>query len=490
MGVLSNHCRGIGPPGLLGYKAIYALYFSPLRHIPGPFLARITSKRNQIISMIGKIGHYAQHEYDTYGDLYVLEPNAVAISNPSDIRTVFGSHAFLKSSFYEALNVFGIPNTVSAMDPTFVGMRKRQLGPYFNPVYLGKMEPAILKHGYLALKNAWEERIAHSPNGKISINYMKDFALATFDTIGALAFGQEFNGLKHNNDDVAKWASATIILHGTRAAVPLTKYFPFSLLLRPLEAKFKRLSEFCDKAIASRKELLRVGAEKPVDLLQAFIDAEDPESKTTMDDLQVKVESIVAMSAGSDTSSVSLTWTIFLLMVHPEIYAKARDQVRSNFPVDHVITYAEARSKLSFVKACLYESLRLCPVGGGYLPRVSPPGGITLQGHFIPPGMEIYVNFPGVSHHASAWTDPLKYDPARFLNNDEAHRNLFTFGPGVRMCPGRHLAKIEMLTILSNMLKDFDMALPEDYTHLGPDILDANVHILVTEPVDPKRDCQ
>ncbi|ORX71839.1 cytochrome P450 [Linderina pennispora] len=432
---------------LIGYKAIYALCFSPLHHIPGPFLARITSKRNQIISVMGKSGQYAQHEYDTYGELYLLEPYAVAISNPSDVRIALGSHAFRKASFYEAVDIFGIPNTFSATDPGFAVMRRRQLGPYFNPVYLGKMEHAVMKHGYLALKDVWEEQIGQSANGKVNINYMNDFSLATFDIIGALAFGQEFNSLKHNDDKVAKWGTATIILNVARAAFPLTKYFPFSLLLRPLEVRFRCLSEFCDKAIASRKELLRTGTEKPVDLLQAFIDAEDPESKTRMDSLQVKVESIIAMIAGINTTTVSLAWTVFHLMVHPEIYVKARDQVRSNFPVGHIITYAEARSKLPFVEACLYESLRLCPVFGGYLPRVSPPGGITLQGHFIPPGIEIHVNFPGANHHVGTWTDPLKYDPTRFLNNEEAYRNLLTFAPGVRVCPGRHLAKIEMLTM-------------------------------------------
>ncbi|ORX67629.1 hypothetical protein DL89DRAFT_294767 [Linderina pennispora] len=127
-----------------------------------------------------------------------------------------------------------------------------------------------------------------------------------FGSIGALVFDQEFNGLKHNDDDVAKWASATVILHGTRAAALPTKYLPFSLLLLSQVVKFKRSSEFCNKAIPNRKELLRAGAGKPVDLPHAFIDAEDLESNIAMDDLQVKPESTVTMSAGSDTLPRSL----------------------------------------------------------------------------------------------------------------------------------------------------------------------------------------
>ncbi|ORX73029.1 cytochrome P450 [Linderina pennispora] len=337
-------------------------------------------------------------------------------------------------------------------------MRKRQLGPYFNAAYVTRMEPKILQFGILGLKSKWDSELAQNSSGSIETDYSHDFMLATLDTISALAFGTEPRGLKENDPTVAHWVDATVKVHGSSLATATS----------PLPA---------------RRRLLTEGGKKPVDLLQAFLDAQDPESKISMDETQLQAETIVMMLAGTDTSSNTLQWATHLLMLYPEIRAKAVDEVRSNFATDHVITYAEVKKSLPFVEACIYEALRLCPVLGGTVPRVSPPGGITLQGHFIPAGTEINVNYVGASIHKNTWDEPLKYDPT---------------SPGVRICPGRHLAWAEVSTILANMLKDYDMSLPDDYTHLGPDVLDGNgypklmesVHIVVTTPVNPQRDCR
>jgi hypothetical protein len=42
---------------------------------------------------------------------------------------------------------------------------------------------------------------------------------------------------------------------------------------------------------------------------------------------------------------------------------------------------------LDTCSACMYEALRLCPAVGMSLPRIVPPGGIEIEGHFIPEGV-------------------------------------------------------------------------------------------------------
>ncbi|KAJ1935669.1 hypothetical protein EC988_008413, partial [Linderina pennispora] len=56
--------------GYVSWKIIYASFFSPLRNIPGPFLARLTGLRSEYIAAAGKTGHYAESEYEKYGDIY------------------------------------------------------------------------------------------------------------------------------------------------------------------------------------------------------------------------------------------------------------------------------------------------------------------------------------------------------------------------------------------------------------------------------------
>ncbi|ORX66586.1 putative cytochrome P450 monooxygenase [Linderina pennispora] len=483
---------------IICYRIVYALFFSPLRHVPGPFFARITSMRANIINLCGGMKHAAHADGEAYGDIYVLEPNSISISHPDDVRTVLRSHTFVKSKFYQSLETVGTPHTFSSSDPGFVSMRQRQMGPYFQPSYLSLMEPKILRYSCLALKEKWGRLLDKSADGRIEINYSRDFSLMAFDVIGVLAFGQEFNSLKNGDETAAKWVDSSTKYHAMLAMFPVTKYFPFSLAIRPWESRYRELSEFGKQSVAKRRKHLENGGEKPHDLLQAYVDALDPESKVRMSDNEVRSEVNLTLLAGADTTSTTLAWTVSLLMLYPKIYAQAVDEVRSKFDTNHVITFSEAQRSLPFVEACLFESMRLCPVVGGQVPRVSPPEGATLRGHFIPPGTEIYVSFAGVSVSKHIWTDPLKYDPTRFLNSPEARRNLFSFSYGVRICPGRHLAKLQMLAVLANMLKDYDWSLPDDYTHLGPHVLNEHgypklmksIHLLTSAPEHPDRDCR
>ncbi|KAI8318170.1 cytochrome P450 [Martensiomyces pterosporus] len=109
-----------------------------------------------------------------------------------------------------------------------------------------------------------------------------------------------------------------------------------------------------------------------------------------------------------------------------------------------------------------------------------------------------HANLSGCNLNKKSWHEPHCFDPTRFLNNDEAKRNVLTFGSGVRICPGRHLAWIEMMTTLANILKDYDLQLPDDYTLRGPSVLDERGypqvmetrHSIVTGSKHPLRDCR
>ncbi|KAJ1933381.1 hypothetical protein FBU59_006046, partial [Linderina macrospora] len=209
----------------------------------------------------------------------------------------------------------------------------------------------------------------------------------------------------------------------------------------------------------------------------------------------ILAETIVTLLAGSETSSNTLLWTIHLLLLNPVSMKRVVDEVRTKFAKDHVITYSEGRTGLPFLEACLYESMRLKPVSGGQWPRLVPKGGVTVCGHFLPEGTEVCLNFSGIHHHADYWSDPYAFNPERFMDNDEAKRKLLTFGTGVRICPGRNLAWLEMVPILANLLKDFDIGLP-DNVPFGPEILDEDgypkvmdsKHFIVPAPTNSDRD--
>ncbi|KAI8318564.1 cytochrome P450, partial [Martensiomyces pterosporus] len=310
-------------------------------------------------------------------------------------------------------------------------------------------------------------------------------------------FGKTQRSLTADDLTAARWVRQSIAMMfmqmatGKRALRPLR-----SLLTKPLRKDVEELISFANQSIEERKQLLADGAAKPNDILQAYIDAEDPESKIKMTPSQVTAEAIIMFLAGADTSSSTLTWTTHLLMLHPQHYKRAVDEVRSNFDKDHLVTFTEAKEKLPFVEACVYESMRIHSVSPS-IPRTVPPGGVTLQGHFIPEGYTCMVATPAANMNKDMWDEPHIFNPERFIGNEENKRNVLTFSSGVRICPGRHLAWLEMLTTLANLFNAYDFALPE-YALFTPDNLDQygqpqvmpQKTIVVNKPRFPERDCQ
>ncbi|KAJ2769457.1 hypothetical protein GGI18_005395 [Coemansia linderi] len=184
-------------------------------------------------------------------------------------------------------------------------------------------------------------------------------------------------------------------------------------------------------------------------------------------------------------------------MLYPEAYAKATREVRRECPHSNTIHYAEAKAKLPYIEACIYESMRIRAATGVFLPRVVPKGGATFQGHFLPEGTELGVNVAGANHHRETWGNPRRFMPERFINNGNLMQSVFTFSLGARMCPGRNLALVELLPTMANLLRNYEFTLPPSAL-FTPDILDEHGNPAVMPrshrftsvgPTYPDRDC-
>lgn len=478
------------------WRLTYAILLSPLRRIRGPFIARLTPFRALYARAPGRVIKAALADYNTYGDIYVSKPNTISISHPEDVRTVLRSHQ--KIDVYHGLNDPVMANLVTFSEPSLASRRRRQINPYFNHSYLTKMEPLILRHGIQALKNKWDRLIESNGNEhqSVEINYRHDLQLATFDIMSALAFGREFHSLATNNVTIVDWISATAVYIGVRINFNLLMVFPFSLLIKRWLKMYRDFVQYGKESVADRKSMLANGIEKPVDLLQAFIDAEDPESKVKMSSTEIQAESVGMQLAGSETTAASLTWALHLLTLYPEHLERASNEVRGQFELSHLITYSECQS-LPFLESFLYEMLRYTPITSGFMPRFSYTYGLTLQGHYIPPDTDIAFNLIAMNNRTDVWEEPEKFIPDRFIDNKDLKRNVFAFSYGPRSCIGRNLAWIEMMTILANLLKDYDIALPSD-SAFGPHNVDergvprlmpSTCHI-VFAPTCPDRDCR
>ncbi|KAG5984549.1 hypothetical protein E4U55_004332 [Claviceps digitariae] len=484
------------------FQLSYRIFFSPLRRIPGSPLSRIFSSYSVIKRVVADGLESVQADYETFGDIYVNKPNGVCISNPKDIKVVLTSYEFRKTDIYKMLDIHDQPSIFTNRDPKKASQRRRQIGPYLNHNYLIKMEPLILKYSIEALKKKWDRLLRETSQGdSATVNFRNDTQYATFDTIGALAFGREFRALENDDPTIIRWIEATGFYLGMTKNFPILKYYPLSLLLKEKKEMFESFVRYSEESVSQRRESIRIdeAKAKPVDLLQAFIDAQDSgeQKNIRMSSKEVSIESIALQLAGSESTSFVTSWVIHLLTLYPQFLQRAVQEVRDQFPASYTIGFGECRESLPFLEACIYETLRYSPITSGFIPRVNPTDSITIQGHYIPAGTEIAINLHGAHIHRNTWERPYMYDPTRFLGNEEAKRNVFAFSYGHRNCIGRNLAWMELMVILANILKDYDLALPPDSVY-GPHNMDAQGRPLImatkgtlfTTPKYPERDCR
>ncbi|KAI1191711.1 cytochrome P450 [Nemania serpens] len=482
---------------VISSRLFYGFFLSPLRKIPGPVLARLTSKRGDLDNFSGRVAQRVERDTARYGDVYVYKPNAVCISNPADVRTILGTPDFCKAPFFDIFDDGGTKNIVSQRDPVMAGRRRRQMGPYFSYAYLSKMEPIIQKHGYQAIRAKWEKLIAENGGDAAEVNYRVDTQLATFDIMSAVAFGRDPGTMSKGSSSIMERSGTIMDLLDNPVVLGLLSLIPFTWLMRPWKWMYQELASYSKESADMRKQALAAGSHGQVDLLQAFIEAEDPESNTKMSPSEIQAECIMMMLAGSETTSSAIMWVFHLLLLHPDKLKKAVEEVRSEFPPDHLILHKEVLARLPYIEACVSEALRVSPTTAGLTPRVSPSQGIQLQGHYIPAGTEIYVNLRSVNMHEKSWDEPRRFRPERFVGNDDAKKTLFTFSYGPRNCIGRNLAWVEMLTIVANVLKDYDIALPPN-TMFGPTNVDSEgvpkllpaKCFIASFPAKPDRDCR
>ncbi|ORX67192.1 cytochrome P450, partial [Linderina pennispora] len=184
---------------------------------------------------------------------------------------------------------------------------------------------------------------------------------------------------------------------------------------------------------------------------------------------------------------------------HPRVYERVTSEIRAAFPAtSRPIPYAEARQRLPYLTAVVYESMRLNPAVSGMLPRSAPWDGATIQGKFIPSRTQICVSIDACHRNPRTWPNPDAFDPERFLgeNAEVRMKDIIAFSSGVRVCIGRNLAWMQIYSVLANILRKYDFALPTDAAY-GPHRTNSEgvpvaipaVSFIVTGPANPKRDC-
>lgn len=122
-----------------------------------------------------------------------------------------------------------------------------------------------------------------------------------------------------------------------------------------------------------------------------------------IDDMDVRIEAMNVIIAGTDTTGVTLTYLTWAVLQRLELQAALEAEsagLKDNFTENDLIN-------LLLLNAVIEEIHRLHGVAPSSLPRVVPPGGSTLGGKFVPEGTTVSTQAYTFHRDPSIWSDPL-----------------------------------------------------------------------------------
>jgi cytochrome P450 len=193
------------------------------------------------------------------------------------------------------------------------------------------------------------------------------------------------------------------------------------------------------------------------DLLQILMDARYSDGEGMPDEL-ILSESMQLLVAGHETSSNALSWVLYLLSSRPDCV----DEIRQEFDSvlgEKPLSFSDV-PKFEFTTRVILEALRLYPPFWmvDRMALADDRAGDVA----IPRGSTVVVFIYGAHHSPQCWENPETFDPERFTKANEKLHTPFShlpFGAGPRGCIGGNYAMLQILMILSVLLKKYDFRL-------------------------------
>ena len=273
----------------------------------------------------------------------------------------------------------------------------------------------------------------------------------TFAMVGKSLFGAK---LKEDDINLISEAISTVQEFMVRQTIQpyLNPWFTVSGELRKHEEMTARAFGILRDYIRRRRE------EKPGhDLLQILLDARYSDGTSMSDELVVS-ESMQILVAGHETSSNALSWLLYLLSSRPDCVDRVRDEFDSVLGERH-LSFSVV-PKFEFTTQVILEALRLYPPFW-MVDRMALAD--DRAGDLdIPRGSTVVVFIYGTHHSPRYWENPESFDPERFTKAKEKLHTPFAhlpFGAGPRGCIGGNYAMLQMLMILSVVLRKYDFHL-------------------------------
>ncbi|KAJ9615703.1 hypothetical protein H2200_001779 [Cladophialophora chaetospira] len=447
----------------------FFLQFWSLRHIPGPPLAKLTNF--WLARKFWNKETFCDIAVDLdrrYGPVVAYGPNRVLFSDASAVPVIFNTKdALPKAESYETaipvVNGKLVTTIATERSEVRISAIKKQIIGAFTTKAILDYEPHVDRNiKYLM------SRLSNDQVNLDQLNIAPWIIFFAFDTICRIAFSDDQSLMERQADtgnSIEAGRQRFIYWHNWQSLPWLERllYKNWWAVRRSAKSgsKGNSLGQLAGARLQDRLEKGGLGLHS--DLLDRFLQGAERDNTITKTTVLGLVMSMI--HAGADTTSVTLIMTLHFLLTNPDKMKKLRKELE-DANLSSPPQWTEVHN-LRYLEACVKETGRLRPILIDPIEREVPANGpgIEIAGAYIPPGNVVAVNTHALNRDPRVWGERTdEFRPERWIECDDAQlqrmerANLF-FSGGRRLCIGQHIAWIEMLKFLPELLATFDIEL-------------------------------
>ena len=182
-----------------------------------------------------------------------------------------------------------------------------------------------------------------------------------------------------------------------------------------------------------------------------------------MTDEEVMKNLITFITAGHETTSVALTWTLWLLAKDQATQQRVADEAASVIGAGENAQSIgpEQIDELVVCRQVIQEAMRLFPPAPAisrFAKTAMTLGESSSEALEIDAGARVHIPIYALHRNTRLWQNPNAFDPDRFapeLAKAYSRYAFMPFGGGPRICIGASFAMIEATAILATLIRAF-----------------------------------
>lgn len=397
----------------------------------------------------------------------------VVVTDPDDVETILSSTTLLqKTDVYSFLGPWLREGLLTSYGSKW-HKRRKMITPAFHFKIL---------IDFLEVMNDCSTKFIGILQNKAKTGEIFDFQNAvqycTMDVICETAMGIKINAMDNPDADIpiAFHDMCVTVQNRIFSAFKRSEFlFKFTQDYRKQQKALNILNSFTWEVIGKRFEKVKAEMEKKEEIAeeneinlgrkkQAFLDtlmtSTIDGSHLTTPEIAEEVSTFIF--EGHDTTTSGISFATYVLSRLPKIQQKVFDEQKVIFgnDKDRYPTYQEIQD-MKYLELVIKETERLFP-SVPLIGRIT-ENEIKIAGKVVPPNTGVVVNILGMGYNEKYFPDAHIVDPERFDkdNREGAHPyDYVPFSAGPRNCIGQKFAMLEMKSVLSKIVRNFEILPP------------------------------